>query len=64
MEMLTQSQAAAALSVSRATVVRLRLSNKLGWHRIGGRVRIAQTQIEEYVRRNQFGPATDGTAVE
>jgi excisionase family DNA binding protein len=54
---LSEREAAEQLGVSQSTIYRLRSTNRLGYYRIGERVRFAPKHLEEYLKSIEVEPS-------
>jgi excisionase family DNA binding protein len=60
MEILTKKQVAKQLNISTRTIDRLILSGQLKAYKIGRSVRIAQAQLDEFLKVSTFDPLEPG----
>jgi excisionase family DNA binding protein len=54
--LLTEAEVAATLGISKVSVHRLRARRQLGWHKVGGLVRVSTVDLEAYLTRTRINP--------
>ena len=52
--LLTEADVAATLGISKVSVHRLRARRQIGWHKVGGLVRISTFDLESYLARTRI----------
>lgn len=60
--LLTEDEVADALRVSKVTVHRLRARRQLGWHKVGGQVRVSALDLESYLARTRIAAVGENRA--